>query len=127
MTSLLDNVDEIVKAEKDLETGAVEEDISEKKSSIVKWFKDTRKEHPVLFYSLIIAVVTVIVLAIVLIIKKYKNGKSEKNDSGKSEPKETFKVLDSDETEAEYDYINKYMEAAMGKTEEYNKLAITSA
>lgn len=116
-------MDDIVQEEKDMETGSVEK----KTRGVVAWLNESRKEHPVLFYSLIIAVITTVVLAVVLIIKKCKNGKSEsKKENKQDDKKEPFNAFDSEETDAEFDYINKYMEAAMGNKNEYEKLKLVA-
>lgn len=109
MTSLLDNIDS--STTRDTETVPAS---APTESGFLGYVKRVRKEHPILFYTLIVAIITVIVIAIVLIIKRCKGESSEKQTKSDTDQKETFFATDS--FSDEYDYINKYMEASMGKS-----------
>ena len=120
MTSLLDNIDGSTTAR---DTEEVQK--TEQNGGILGFINKTRKEHPILFYTFIVAIVVVIVIAIVLIIKRCKGEDSgEKPASDKPDQKESFYATNS--FSDEYDYINKYLEASMGAdTDVYKNVAIT--
>ena len=122
MTSLLDNIDASTTA-RDSETPVENKPES---TGFIATINRTRKEHPVLFYTLIIAVITVIVIAIILIIKRCKDDKPEKqNKQEESDQTETF--YSTDNFSDEYDYINRYLNASMGNTSDpYSGITLTA-
>ena len=119
MTSLLDNIDGTVTEDA--------EEVTEQTKCDGLWcnVNKFRKEHPIMFYALLISVVIILVVAVILIIRRIRKGGDQKDDQKKDsggEQKETFYA--ANEVTDEFDYINKYLKASMGDFTDFSKIVV---